>query len=204
MKSDSPQNTSRKKSSTQSRTRNFATVVYPESAPSEWQRILDDTRIPCIISPIHDRDINQTAEKTPKKAHYHVIIMFSSVKTEEQARGVIDSIGGVGCEAVQSIRGYARYLCHLDNPDKAQYNQADVVCLNGADYYGSVDLATDKYKAIAEMMDFCDDHCIVSFFELMQYARKNRMDWFRVLCDSATCVMREYLKSIVWTNSTKM
>lgn len=190
-----------KNKSNESRTRNYATVVYPESAPSEWQRILDDTRIPAIISPIHDRDINQTAEKTPKKAHYHVIVMFSSVKTKAQAKAIFDQIGGVGCEAVQSIRGYARYLCHLDNPDKAQYDQAEVCCLNGADYYGAIEIATDKYKAISEMMDFCDDHGIISFYELMQYARKNRIDWFRVLCDSSTMVMKEYLKSSAWTQT---
>lgn len=185
--------------STEARTRNFATVVYPESAPSEWISILDDTRIPALISPLHDRDINQSADKTPKKPHYHVILMFSSVKTKMQAKAVFDKIGGVGCEAVQSIRGYARYLCHLDNPEKAQYSQSEVRSLNGADYYSNIELATDKYKAVKEIMMFCKDNGIISFSDVLEYAMEERMDWFRVLCDSSAMIVKEYLVSLRWT-----
>lgn len=52
--------------------------------------------------------------------------MFDGVKTIEQAKDLFEQIGGVGCEKVNSIRGYARYLCHLDNPEKAQYDQGAV------------------------------------------------------------------------------
>ena len=97
------------KSSGSGRTRNYATVVYPESAPENWKEILTDFFIPAFISPLHDKDINPGGE--PKKPHYHVIIMFDSVKTTEQAKAVFEQIGGVGCEVIGSIRGYTRYLC---------------------------------------------------------------------------------------------
>lgn len=186
-----------KKSSRISRTRNYATVIYPESAPDNWQDILSEQFIPSFVSPLHDRDINPTGEL--KKAHYHVIIMFDSVKTIEQAREVFKLIGGVGCEAVKSIRGYARYLCHLDNPEKVQYSQSDVRSMCGADYTGIIGLAIDKYKAIGEMIDFCKDENIVSYSDLLEYSRINHFDWFRVLCDCGTLVMKEYLKSRSWT-----
>ena len=99
-----------KKTSGAGRTRNFATVVYPDSAPDNWQQILEEKFIPAIISPLHDSDVNPTGE--PKKPHYHVLIMFDGVKTKDQAIDVFDAIHGVGCERVNSIRGYARYLCH--------------------------------------------------------------------------------------------
>ena len=186
-----------KKSSRISRTRNYATVIYPESAPDNWQDILSEQFIPSFVSPLHDRDINPTGEL--KKAHYHVIIMFDSVKTIEQAREVFKLIGGVGCEAVKSIRGYARYLCHLDNPEKVQYSQSDVRSMCGADYTGIIGLAIDKYKAIGEMIDFCKDENMVSYSDLLEYSRINHFDWFRVLCDCGTLVMKEYLKSRSWT-----
>lgn len=192
-----------KTKATETRTRNFATVVYPESAPSNWYDILDAERIPTLVSPLHDRDTNQTAEKELKKAHYHVIVMFSSVKTKAQAKAVFDKIGGVGCEAVQSIRGYARYLCHLDNPEKAQYDQSDVRALNGADYYGNIEIATDKYKAIKEMLSWCRANDVFSFAELFEYAMDERQDWFRVLCDSSTMVVKEYLKSYAWSRTLR-
>lgn len=186
-----------KKSSSKGRTRNFATIIYPDSSPDNWQELLSDMFIPAFISPLHDRDINPTGE--PKKPHYHVIIMFDSVKTVEQAREVFELIGGVGCEKVNSIRGYSRYLCHLDNPDKVQYNQSDVRSLCGADYSATIGLVTDKYKAIGEMIDYCSENNVTSYSRLLEYSRVERFDWFRILCDSGTLVMREYLKSREWT-----
>lgn len=186
-----------KKASSGRRSRNFATVVYPDSAPDGWQEILSQQFVPAFISPLHDKDLNPTGE--PKKPHFHVVLMFDSLKAKDQAQDIISKINGVGCEVVQSIRGYARYLCHLDNPEKAQYKQEDVRSLCGADYPNVIGLVTDKYKAIGEMIDFCEDNGIYSYSELLKYCRMERFDWFRVLCDNGTVVMKEYLKSKSWT-----
>jgi plasmid replication protein len=180
-----------------SRARNFATVVYPESAPDGWQEVLASHFVPAFISPLHDSDKNPTGE--PKKSHYHVVIMHEGKKTIEQANDIFFSIGGVGCEVVKSIRGYARYLCHLDNPEKAQYDPSEVRCLCGADYIGTIGLVLDKYKAVSEIIDFCVEKDLYSYSDLLEYARLERFDWFRVLCDNATIVVREYLKSREWT-----
>ena len=188
-----------KQSNGKGRTRNFATIVYADSAPNDWKNILAEKFVPAFISPYHDSDVNPNGE--PKKPHWHVMIMFDGVKTNEQAKEIFDSIGGVGCERVGTVRGYARYLCHLDNPDKHQYSTDDVQCLCGADYVGTIGLATDKYKAIGEIIDFCEDNGVYSYSELLKYARSNRFDWFRVLCDNGTIVVREYLKSKLWTES---
>lgn len=188
-----------KKSSGRGRTRNFATVVYPDSAPENWQEILSEQFVPAFISPLHDKDKNPTGE--PKKPHWHVMLMFDGVKTIEQAAEIFQKIGGVGCEVVQSQRGYARYLTHMDNPEKQQYNAEDVRQLCGADYNGSIGLVTDKYKAIGEMIDYCEENGIVSYSELLKYCRMERFDWFRVLCDNGTVVMKEYLKSKSWTEN---
>lgn len=186
------------KSNGKGRTRNFATVVYPESAPNEWQTILAEQFVPAFISPLHDKDVNPTGEC--KKEHYHVIIMFDSTKTIEQAQDLFSKINGVGCEKVNSLRGYARYLCHMDNPEKFQYNDAEVRSLCGADYANVIGLVTDKYKAIGEMIDYCIQNNVYSYSDLLEYCMRERFDWFRVLCDNGTIVMKEYLKSRSWTN----
>lgn len=179
------------------RTRNFATVVYPESAPELWQEILTEHFVPAFISPLHDKDVNPGGEN--KKEHYHVMIMFDGVKTVEQAKEIFDSIGGVGCEIVKSLRGYARYLCHLDNPDKVQYDVGNVRAFCGADYHSVIGLTIDKYKAISEMIDFCKENDFYSYSDLLEYCKENRFDWFRVLCDNGTVVIKEYLQSRYWT-----
>ena len=179
------------------RTRNFACVVYPESAPKDWQEILSKHFVPAFVSPLHDKDINPTGES--KKAHYHVMLMFEGKKSVEQVTEIFKSIGGVGCEKINSIRGYARYLCHLDNPEKVQYSPEHVRSFCGADYNCVIGLATDKYKAIGEMIDYCEENDITSYSELLLYCRQERFDWFRVLCDNGTVVVKEYLKSRAWT-----
>ena len=179
--------------------RNWTFVLYPESAPEGWQEKLKQSGLLVAISPLHDKDINPGGE--PKKPHYHVVLMFEGKKSMEQVKEMTAKIGGVGLEKVNSIRGYARYLCHLDNPEKAQYLPENVRCLCGADYSYSIGLVTDKYKAIDEIMDFIDANGITSYRNLMQYCRKERRDWFRVLCDNGTYVVMEYLKSAEWTGS---
>ena len=180
------------------RYRNFATVVYPDSAPEGWQEILSEQFVPTFISPLHDMDKNPTGED--KKPHWHVMVMFEGKKSLEQVEEIFNLIGGVGVEKVNSLRGYARYLCHLDNPEKHQYFVEDVRTLCGADYTGAIGLVTDKYKAIGEMIDFCIEHDIYSYSQLLEYCRVERFDWFRVLCDNGTVVIKEYLKSRSWTN----
>lgn len=178
------------------RKRNFATVVYPESAPGNWQEILAEQFIPSFISPLHDKDVTPTGEV--KKPHYHVMLMFEGKKSVSQVSEIFERIGGVGCEVVQSIKGYSRYLCHLDNRGKVKYDSANVICLSGADYIAVTNLVTDKYKAIGEMIDYCENNDVVSYSELLRFCRSEHFDWFRVLCDSGT-VVREYLKSRSWT-----
>ena len=178
------------------RYRNFACVVYPESAPDNWQETLSRQFIPAFISPLHDKDIDP--QNQPKKAHYHVMLMFDGKKSLEQAQDVFKSIGGVGCEVVNSIRGYGRYLCHLDNPEKAQYEPFEVRSLCGADYSSVIGLPTDKQKTIKEMITFIEENDISSYRRLLLYAMEERYDWFKVLCESGTYVIKEYLKSRVW------
>lgn len=171
-------------------------MVYPESAPADWITLLQEQCVPALISPLHDKDMN--ADGTPKKEHYHVMILFDGVKTSEQAGEVFSIIGGVGIEPVKSVKAYARYLCHLDNPDKAQYEIEDVISCSGADYNIIISLATDKYSAIAEMIEFCVKNDIVSYAELLLFAKNNRNDWFRVLCDNGTITIVQFLKSRYW------
>lgn len=183
---------------TNRRFRNFATVVYPDSAQENWQDILADQFIPSFISPLHDMDVNPDGEI--KKPHWHVVLMFDGKKSEDQALAIFTSISGVGCEVVQSIRGYARYLCHLDNPEKHQYPPEGVRALCGADYASVIGLVIDKYKAIKEMMEYVKQNNIFSYSELLDYCSNEHFDWFRVLCDNGTVVIKEYLKSRLWTH----
>lgn len=45
--------------------RDWAFIVYPESAPENWREILDDTHIRWIESPLHDKDFNDVWPEIP-------------------------------------------------------------------------------------------------------------------------------------------
>lgn len=173
-------------------------VVYPESAPSNWKELIQETLLQAYISPLHDKDIlpNGTGEK--KKPHHHVILQWDGPTTYSNAKKHMEAFGGViQPRKIASLRGAVRYLCHLDSPDKAPYSQEDVICYNGADYETVISLQSDKYVSIEEMQDFCSRYSITSFVSLNTYARKHRRaDWFRALCDGAGYIMREYCKSL--------
>lgn len=64
------------------RGRNWAFLVYPESAPGNWLDLLDDLKVPAYVSPIHDLDVD--GDGVIKKAHYHVLVAFAGKKTREQ------------------------------------------------------------------------------------------------------------------------
>lgn len=175
------------------RRRLFGTIIYVESAPTNWQDILAELQVPCFISPYHDKDF--TAEGEPKKPHYHILFNFSGKKSPEQVMKIVESIGGVGLKFLDDLRGSARYLCHLDNPEKALYKPNDVKCLGGLDYFECCNTVMDRYNTILEMKQYCVDNNVTNFADLFEYSADNEFSWFRILCDSGAFIMERYIKS---------
>lgn len=171
------------------RTRNFATVIYSD----ENLKLLEELKIPCLVSPWHKDDINPTGEK--KKPHRHVILMYDSVKTQKQARDDISEFGGVGCECVKSMRAYARYLCHLDNPEKAQYDTGEVLSFGGVDYFGIIESASDEFEILDNMTVFIIERHILNFPKFVIWTRQNRPDWYRMILLKQTYFIKELIKS---------
>lgn len=180
------------------RKRNFVFVVPKESAPENWVDILTNEHVPAFISPLHCDDVNP--DGTKKFEHWHVVLMFKGKKSLEQVKAIAHKVGAVNdyVQVCQDIRGYARYLTHMDNPEKAQYSTADVVSLSGADYLSAIGSAADTDTALGEMMDWCIAQGCYSFYRLSLYARANRPDWFRVITSSRTVFLTAWLKSMQW------
>lgn len=184
------------------RQRNFATIVYPESAPADWIDILNGHHVAALISPLHDKDTDPDGNQ--KKPHYHVMVMFDSPKNyERQVKPIFEQIGAVGREAVASMRGYARYLCHLDNPEKAQYEQSEVRALGGADYHSITSLPTDDIKMLSDIIEFVQQEQIYSFIELLDICRVSHQDWFAMIAMSRAYVIDKVLKSMEWEKTNK-
>lgn len=178
------------------RTLNWCIVVYPDSAPSNWRDILDDLHIEWVESPLHDMDVNPGTGEL-KKPHWHVLLMFGSVKTYEQ---VCEVIAPLNCPIPQrcfSVKGNVRYMIHLDNPDKYQYPQSSIVSHGGYDIADAFKpSASERYTIIRDMCAFVRANDICEFQDLVDYAMEEHFDdWFPLLCDSCAYVVGQYIKS---------
>ena len=183
------------------RTRNWAFIVYPDSAPDCFVSMLDDLHVPIFISPLHNPVINENDEHE-RKEHYHVIVMFDSVKTYKQAKEVADIVNGSNPIPINAIRGYARYICHLDNPEKEQFGSDaayKVRSLAGADYFETISLVTDRLQLIQEMIVWIEKYDCISFYQLAKFAAENNDSWHRALTTSCTVYMKNYLQSRLWS-----
>lgn len=177
------------------RTRNYATIVYTESAPLDWLDILADLHINAFVSPLHDMDLNKKTKEF-KKSHYHVMVMFESVKTDIQAKAIFSQFGGVGCEVINSTKAYARYLCHLDDDDKAKYNVNDVKSFGCVNYEKIIEVEQPKEDVLIEIVDYISNHPGITFAFLVECARYKK-GWFKALVSSGSSFfIREYMNSL--------
>lgn len=187
----------RKKSSgnKDSRTRNWAAVVYPDSAPENWRDYLDECHIEWVESPLHEFDTNPTGEV--KKPHWHILLLFDGVKTYEQVCEVLAPLNCTVPQRCLSVKGSVRYMAHLDNPEKYQYKPADIIPHGGVDL---ADLlrpsASERYSVIRDMCEYVKAQRVTEFQDLMDFAMVEHFDdWFPLLCDNSAYVVNQYIKS---------
>ena len=102
-----------------SRSKIWNLMVYPDSAPENWKEMLVEEGIFFVCSPLHDKDVLDTGER--KKAHWHVLLSFTSNKTYKQVLEVAELLNAPIPKKARSTGGSIRYMTHMDSPDKAQY-----------------------------------------------------------------------------------
>lgn len=129
------------------KSRIFTFVVYAESAPKDFDEYLRHTGLAFAISPMHGHDLVTEEDKASgyykeheeikvsdyKKPHWHVIIKFPNSTTIKHALDVVRPLGCTYILRVHNVNAMTRYLCHLDDPDKAQYPADEIICGNGYD-----------------------------------------------------------------------
>jgi hypothetical protein len=169
--------------------------VYPDSAPVNWRDILDDLHIPWIESPLHDRDVDANGEL--KKAHWHVTVMFEGNKSFEQIKEITDKLNTAIPQKCHSMKGSVRYMTHMDNPEKYQYDKADIIGHGGADVAELLKpTSSSRYQLIREMMDYVRKENVYEFEDLVNQAMDDRFDdWFPLLCDNSAFIMEKYINS---------
>jgi len=184
-----------KKNDGERRSLNWNFILYPESAPENWRKLIDETHIEWVESPLHDKDINPDGEI--KKAHYHVTLLFPGNKSYEQVKELTDSLNAPIPVRCQSVKGSIRYMAHKDNPEKYQYNWSDIVCHGGADLATlCAPTATERMQIQKNILRYILQNNILEFEDIVNYAFCNGLDdWLNVLLNYSTLSINAYIRS---------
>ena len=177
--------------------RGWAVVTWPDSEPEDWRERIVDTHVQ-MMSALHDKDENPDGEK--KKDHRHTMAIFETpvgrARVEQLFNKVFDGQFATVIP-LDTVKGYARYLTHMDNPEKAQYEHAIIECFNGASWTHHALSETDEAELILdEICDWVDEYNMTSYRELCRYARTERTEWKHVVY-SHTLFIKEYLPHVM-------
>lgn len=184
----------------------FCCILYPDCSTYAVDKVikaLAEEHLTFALSPIHDRDVEDDGRL--KKAHFHLLLAYSSATTLNNIRGWFKACGMPESE-LHSVRvcasgvGYYRYLTHKDNPEKAQYDDNDISVFNDSDelFKKFSKTASEKIDDLVRIFQIVDELNTISFHSLIQYLMLNERDLFKMLTSSsalAICV-KEYQRSL--------
>ena len=154
--------------------RNWTFILYPESAPADWREQIKISGLLAAISPLHDKDINPTGEE--KKAHYHVILVYSGPTTYNAVAKFTSSLNATVPKALESVRGMYRYFTHKDNPEKYQYQENEISTLNGFNIADLVELTKSEVNELkAKILQLIREVGIVEYASLIDFLVDNGM-----------------------------
>ncbi len=178
--------------------------LYEESVPQNFTEELNNLHSKGAYI-LHNEDIYREADlkkyqennggKNPtwkigdlKKSHYHIFLRFENLKSIKGVLSMLKPLGVTYIEPVHSERGMIRYLIHLDDKDKYQYQRENITTLCGykIDKFFDSDKDPDEIKQelrniilntnAAYTLNFYNFYCYVSknySFEYLNVIDKN-------------------------------
>lgn len=174
--------------------RNWAFFLYPESAPADWLEQLQLTGLQCVISPLHDCDINPTGEL--KKAHHHIIVVYQGPTSYNVVKQLTDRLNQPIPQPLEQIRGYYRYLTHKDNPEKAQYDDKDIKTINGFNIADFVELTNSEVMEIkTKLQQLIINLNLLEYCDFMDYLLENELKLEYDVASRNTYFFEKYISS---------
>lgn len=175
------------------RNRNWTFIVYPDSAPENWRKILsDEFKLLWVESPLHEYDVNE--DGSPKKPHWHVVVCFEGNKSYEQILEIAKAVNATKeVKPVSSMQGMIQYFIHRNNPEKYQYKKKDIVT-HGIDIEPYFGLSSSQMQAeCRKMVDFIEDNNVCEFSDFVVQCHYISQDWEYILMNRNTSFFKAYL-----------
>lgn len=167
--------------SKEQRSSKWTFLFYKESAPEDYKAVLDELKVPYVLSPWHDKDVDRKTGKL-KKPHKHGAFFFDSLKSYSQVSDLIKTKlnGPAHVEIVMSPTGLYNYFTHAENKDKTQYNREDIESGCGFDLSKFI-VEEESDNFINEVIDVIEENDFTEFEELVWYARANDTNLLKMI-----------------------
>ncbi|WP_244609454.1 Rep family protein [Bifidobacterium moukalabense] len=175
--------------------RYWAGLIYPDdSCPEDWEDRMKLSGLEILVSPVHDRDIADMTTGELKKPHRHVIAMWANTTTRKNAEHFFEQFGGPRVILrLENPRGMARYLIHMDDPDKAQYSPDDVIAINGADWRKLALIDGNQSDAMA-IVKLVEEKGIQGYFNLLKVCEADHPELLEFATRQVT-----YCREVIWS-----
>lgn len=166
--------------------RHFMILLYPEWG--NYQDILQDIK----GSFKKYAYIKHIPEEEEKKEHVHLVLSLDNPRSEISLSKRLD-IDKRFVKHIKSLRGSCRYLIHIDNEDKYQYNLDQVIVSHSfkSIYFKSFDDLLSDEEILANIYGFIDDNNFLSSIQL-------EIELTKYVCSNAfERVFKRYYNTIV-------
>ena len=191
------------------RSRNWKGILYPESAPDNWEELIEESCMDVLVSPLHDKDTNRNGELL--KPHRHVLLLGSAIMSRATAADIMEAWGVVvqrqspkpGIQdnfKVTNKVTEARYLCHLDSRTKYQYSPDDVLAFGNIDYNRLIrrkSSFTDEENALLHWIDSeMKKYDMTSYLQVYDWAEEHGSMVLDLVRGKFKSHIKDYCKAI--------
>lgn len=183
-------------------------TVYPENLPEDWKEKIERLGLPCLLSPLHDRDTFQKDDAKRgikkgdlKKAHYHLLICWKKgTTTLNNVLKIAEPFGSTLSNITKIMDPYGcyEYYDHHNEQEKAQYDKADYQYFCGWDpinYYKA--LKSENIQARRAIQQSIKEFGIKTYFELMEVLDEAEEDELAEYASKHTIYFKEYIYGYV-------
>lgn len=168
------------------RYRHFMILLYPEW--SNFNDILQDIK----GSFKNYAYIKHMPEEEEKKEHFHLILSLDNPRSEQSLSKRLE-IDKRFVRHIKSLRGSCRYLIHMDNEDKYQYDLTNVIVSNSfkSTYFKSFDDLLSDEEILDNIYSFINDYKELNAIQI-------EIDLSKFVCANAyERVFKRYYSTIV-------
>lgn len=107
---------------TKNRSKFYSFIAYKENGDIDKIRAyIKNMHYSAAISPLHSPDSDNDGIEL--KQHYHVVLQFPNPRVCDSVRDEFNAVASIAMpQRVGDIRAMTRYLTHMDDLDKEQFN----------------------------------------------------------------------------------